>query len=73
VSSIKRASTLGRFATGEDFLYSFKGARSAPRAVRRVIPREATWLAGGAAAGMLGSAGASARGTLSASGLAAPP
>jgi hypothetical protein len=58
---------------GENFLYVFKGARSAPRAVRRVIaqdraPRQAKQR-------MARSAGRaqSARGTLTATGLAAPP
>jgi hypothetical protein len=52
----------------ENYQYGFKGARSAPGAILRVIPREATWLAGEAAAGMLGGAGANSRGTLAATG-----
>jgi hypothetical protein len=31
---------------GENFLYVFKGARSAPRALRRVVPREVAAVAG---------------------------
>jgi hypothetical protein len=36
MASIKRDSTLACLATGENFQYDFKGARSAPRAWRRV-------------------------------------
>ena len=43
VSSIKQDSTeIRRSFGGENFLHGFKGAQSAPRAVRRVIPPEVT-------------------------------
>jgi hypothetical protein len=41
VSSIKRDSTSVSLAIGENFLYGFKGARSAPRAWRRVTAHAA--------------------------------